>query len=197
MSTVICCSPNGSLSGLGNWLSDLFGKPQSWYDRVDADQKALAVRAAEVNAIGQDAWDSVRTAFFDQSQGPDLEFLSFWDINNGITERLKSLLVTSGHTPSDQEISAAESYNAQYGRYVDYVKQVLPELAAQANSDAANVKAMLSQGSMRSPAEVGEQAFEDEVARRAKILGGALGGAALLYLALPLLILAATSGGRR
>lgn len=182
---------------LGNWLSDLFGKSQSWYDRVDRDQKALAVRAAEVNAIGQGPWDSVRSAFFENTQGPDLDFLSFSDINNGITSRLKSLLVTKSHTPSDEEISDAESYNAQYGRYVDYVKDMLPELAAQADADAASVRAMLSQNSMRSPAEVGEQAFEDEVARRAKILGGAIGGGVLLYLAIPLILAAALSGGRR
>jgi hypothetical protein len=74
---------------------------------------------------------------------------------------------------------------------------MLPELAAQADADAANVKQMLSQNSMRSPAEVGEQAFEDEVERRAKILGAAVGGAAALYIAIPLLIALALSGGGR
>lgn len=187
----------GRLNGLGNWLSDLFGKPQTWYDRVDRDQKALAVRAAEVNAIGQAPWDSVRTAYFESTQGPDTEFLSFSDINDGIGSRLKALLVTKSHTPSDEEISDAEAYNAQYGRYADYVKQMLPELAAQANADAAEVRSMLSQNSMRSPAEVGEQAFEDEVARRAKILGGVVGGGMLLYLAIPALVALALSGRSR
>lgn len=181
---------------LGNWLSDLFGKSQAWYDRIDRDQKALAVRAAEINAFGPDAWKTVRDAYFANTQGPDIDFLSFSDINAGIGSNLKSLIVTKSHTPSDSEISNAEAYNAQYGRYVDYVKQMIPELAVQADADAANVRNMLSRNSMRSPAEVGEQAFEDELARRAKILGGTLGGMMLLYIAIPLVIALAFSGRR-
>jgi hypothetical protein len=187
----------GPLNGLGNWLSDLFGKSQAWYDRIDRDQKALAVRAAEINALGSDAWKTVRDAYFENTQGPDIGFLSFEEINAGIASNLKSLLVTKSHTPSDQEIAAAEAYNQQYGWYVDYVKKMVPELAAQADADAENVTNLLSRNAMRSPAEVGEQAFEDEVARRTKILGGALGGAALLYLAIPLLLAMAFGGGGR
>jgi hypothetical protein len=180
---------------LGNWISDLFGKSQAWYDRVDKDQKALAVRAAEINALGSDAWNAVRDAYLASVQGPGVDFLSFSDINDGVTKSLRSLVVTSSHTPSDQEISDAEAFNAQYGRYVDYVKQTVPELAAQADADAANVRNMLSQNSMRSPAEVGEQAFEDEVKRRAAILGAGLGGAALLYFGIPILLMALFARG--
>lgn len=186
----------GNLNGLGGWIADMFGKSQAWYDRVDRDQKALAVRAAEINAIGQDPWDSVRTSYLENVQGPGIDFLSFSEINSGITSRLKSLLVTKSHMPSNEEISEAENYNFLYGRAADYVKQMLPELAAQADADAANVQEMLSRGSMRSPSEVGEQAFEEEVARRAKILGGVVGGGMLLYLAIPALLALAFSGRR-
>lgn len=179
---------------MGNWLSDLFGKSQAWYDRVDRDQKALAVRAAEINALGQDAWTTVRDSYMSNTQGPDADFLSFSEINAGIDQNLKALLVTKSHTPSDQDIASAEAYNAQYGRYVDYVKQMIPELAAQADADAAKVQEMLSRNFMRSPAEVGEQAFEDEVERRAKILGASIGGGALLYLAIPAILAVALSG---
>jgi hypothetical protein len=188
----------GRLNGLGNWLSDLFGKPQSWYDRIDRDQKSLAVRAAEINAFGSDAWSTVRDAYLANAQGPGIDFPEFRDINDQLTRLISSLLITKDHTPSDTEIALAESFDAQSSRYVDFVKQTIPELAAQAAADAANVTAMLSQNRMRSPAEVGEQAFEDEVARRAKILGGALGGMALIYLlGIPLLAMALSGGGRR
>lgn len=179
---------------LGGWIADFFGKPQSWYNRVDAAQKALAVRAAEVNALGSDAWTAVRDAFFQESQGPDLDFLSFSDVNNGITSSLKSIIVTKSHVPSDLDIQNAESWNATYGRYVDYVKGMIPELAQRVADAAANVRKMLSAGSMRSPEEVGEQAFEDEMARRAKLLGAGLGMGVALYLAIPVLLASAFSG---
>jgi hypothetical protein len=179
---------------LGDWLSDLFGKPQSWYDQIDTDQKALAVRAAQINSIGSDVWGTVRDAYLASTQGPDVDFLAFDDINNGIGSALKSLIITSSHTPSDQDIAAAESYNAQYGHYVDYVTQMAPQVAAQAAADAANVTAMLSQNSLKSPAVAGAQAFEDEVARRAAILGAGLGAGMLLYLAIPFALAALFSG---
>jgi len=185
------------LSGLGNWLSDLFGKPQSWYDRIDRDQKALAVRAAEINAFGSEAWGSVRNAYLANTQGPGVDFPEFQSINDELTRRISSLLITKNHTPSDTDIALAESFDAQSSRYVDFVKQTIPELAAQAAADAATVTAMLSKNQMRSPAEVGEQAFEDEIARRVKILGGVVAGAALLYLVVPLLIALAFAGGGR
>ena len=181
---------------LGDWLSNLFGKPQSWYDRIDTDQKALAVRAAQINSIGSDVWKTVRDAYLASTQGPDTDFLAFDDINNGITSSLKSLLITSNHTPSDSDISTAEAYNAQYGRYVDYVTQMAPEVAAQAAADAQNVTNMLSQNSLRSPSEVGTQAFEDEVARRAALLGAGLGAGLLLYLAIPVVLAMMLGGGR-
>ena len=98
---------------------------------------------------------------------------------------------------SDQDIADAESYNAQYGRYVDYVKQMVPELAAQADADAANVTNMLSKNSLQSPAVVGVQAFEDEVARRAALLGAGVGAGILLYLAIPVILATMLSGRGR
>lgn len=191
----------GRLNGLTDWASGVWdlltGKGQAWYDRVDADQKALAVRMSEVAAVGETAWSAVRDAFFANTQGPDLDFLSFSGITNGINSAIKSLIVTENHVPSDSEILSAESWNAQYGRYVDYVKSMLPELAATIAQDAADTQAALGQGKMSSPAAVGQQAFIDEVERRAKILGAAVGGSALLYLAIPALLAMAFSGGGR
>lgn len=181
---------------MGNWISDFFGKPQSWYDRVDRDQKALSMRSAEVAALGQDAWESVRSSYLSTVSGPEIDFLSFSEINDGIIRSLRSLVITPSHTPSDQDIESAEAFNTQYGRYVDYVKQMVPELAAQADADAENVRRMLAANSMRSPAEAGVQEFEDEIARRAKILGSGIGAAALLYFGVPILLLMMMGRGR-
>ena len=190
-----------SLLGFTDWVGGVWdlltGKPQTWYDRVDAAQKALAVRAAEVNAVGAAPWNAVRDAFFAASQGPELEFLSFSDINEGITKFLKSLIITRDHAPGDDEISHAENYNRQYGRYIDYVKSMLPEIAAQVAADAEAVRSALGQGRMGSPSAVGKQALIDELERRAKLLGAGLGLAALAYLAIPVVLMAAFSGGRR
>jgi hypothetical protein len=189
------------LSGITDWVGGawdlLMGKPQSWYDRIDADQKALAVRAAQINAIGESPWNAVRDAYLAATVGPDIEFLSFFDINAGIDQRLKSLVITKSHAPSDQEISDAEDYNAQYGRYVDYVTSMLPELAASVAADAANAKATLGQGKMVSPGDAGKQQLVDELERRAALLGAGLGIGALAYLAIPLLLAMAMSGGGR
>lgn len=190
-----------SLLGFSDWVGGVWdiltGKPQSWYTHLDLDQKAFAVRAAEVNAIGASPWSAVRDSYLAQTQGPEMDFLSFEEINNGITQNLKGLIVTKDHIPSDQEIAEAEAFNAQYGRYVDYVKSVLPELSAQVKADSDAVKAALGTGTMKSPSSEGKQAFVDEVERRAKILGAGLGGMAILYLAIPALLAVALSGGRR
>lgn len=223
----ICCGPNGSyrlngitaepypafrqgytvpefggrLNGITDWVGGVWdiltGKPQSWYTHLDQDQQALAIRAAEINAIGEGPWNTVRDEYMAQAQGPGVDFLSFSDINAGIDQNLKTLLVTKSHVPSDQEIAAAENYNAQYGRYVDYVKSVLPELSAQIQADATAVKDALGPGTMKSPSSVGQQAFIDEVERRAKLLGAAVGGGMLLYLAIPAILAVVLSGGRR
>jgi hypothetical protein len=177
----------------------LTGKPQSWYDRVSADQSALAVRSAAINAIGQGPWDQVRASYLAQTQGPDVDFLSFGEINAGIDVALKALIITKDHVPSDSDIAAAEAFNAQYGRYVDYVTSMLPELQAQVQADTANAQATLGQGKLTSPSAVGQQAFVDEVERRAAILGAGLGLGALAYLAIPafLLWLLSQRGGSR
>ncbi len=190
------------LSGFTDWVSGawdlLAGKSQSWYDRLDRDQKALAARQAEIATIGQEAWDMVRGSYLETTQGPDVDFLSFQDIQGGINDNLRSLIVTEKHIPSDADISSAEAFNAQYGRYVDYVKSILPELAAQVADAAAQVQAALSKGTMKSPAAVGQQVFVDEVERRAKVLGAVVGGSILLYLAAGLgIALALSAGGRK
>lgn len=191
----------GNLNGITDWFSDawniLSGKPQSWYDRIDRLQIALAVRMSEIQAVGAQAWDAVRAAYFATTQGPDVDFWSFGQMVDQIRANLKTLILTKSHVPTDDQIRVVESFDQQYGRYVDYVKQMLPELAAKVSSDAAEVRNALSRGSLRSPGEVGREAFWDELARRAKLLGVGAGALVLLYLAIPVILAAALGGGRR
>lgn len=186
------------LSGFTDWAAGVWdllaGKPQSWYDRIDRDQKAFAARAAEIRAIGQDSWDMVRSSYLDTTQGPNLDFLSFREIQDGITSHLSELVVTKSHVPTDQAISNAEAFNAQYGRYVDYVKSILPELSAQISDAVAQVQQLLSKGSLQSPTTVGRQVLVDELERRISILGAGLGAGLLLYLGIAYLISRAMGG---
>ena len=190
----------GRLNGITDWFSDawalLSGKPQSWYDRIDRLQKALAVRMAEVQAIGTSMWNAVRAAYFTETQGPDVDFWSFDQMVSQINANLKTLILTKSHVPTDDQIAVVESFDQQYGRYVDYVKQMLPELAAKVSSDAEDVRNALSKGSLRSPGEVGREAFWDELSRRAKLLGLGAGALILLYLAIPVILASAFRGGR-
>lgn len=190
----------GRLNGIFDWIGDawnlLAGKPQSWYDRIDRLQKALAVRMAEIQAIGSSAWDAVRSAYFSETQGPDIDFWSFGQMVDQIDANLKTLILTKSHVPTDDQIGVVEAFEKQYGRYVDYVKGILPEVRGKVEADSAAVRSALSQGSMRSPTEAGQEEFWKELARRAKLLGAGVGAAVLLYLAIPVL-LSSMLGGRR
>lgn len=190
----------GRLNGITDWVGDawdlLTGKPQAWYDRIDRLQKALAVRMAEVQAVGSSAWDLVRTAYFTESQGPDLSFWTFSQMVDQINANQKTLLITKSHVPTDDQVQNVELWDREYGRYIDYVKGILPELRGKVESDSAEVRNALSRGSLRSPSEVGREAFWDELARRAKILGLSVGALAFLYFAIPAILVAALSGRR-
>ena len=168
------------LSGLGDWISDLFGKPQSWYDRVGRDQRDITVLLAEVSAIGQSAWDGLQqtlaTALAQGYQMPVERFPNYQWIMDDLLEQAKILLITKSVVPTDAEISTAESRIYIYRQAVDYAKRILPEMASAAEAEAARIRAALPEGSLRSPAEVGVETFKAELERRAKNLAaGAFG----------------------
>ena len=162
---------------IGDWMSDLFGKSQSWYDRVGRDQRDITVLLAEVSAIGQPAWDGLQLTLADALangyQMPVDRFPGYQWIMDDLLEQAKILLITKSVVPTDTEISTAESRIYTYRSAVDYAKRILPEMASSAEAEADRIRAALPEGSLRSPAEVGVETFKAELERRAKNLAGA------------------------
>ena len=175
---------------IGDWMSDLFGKSQSWYDRVGRDQREITVLLAEVSAIGKSTWDGLQLALAEAiAQGrpvPIERFPNYQWIMDDLLEQARILLITKGAAPTDAELSTAENRIYTYRTAVDYAKQILPEMAAEAEAEAARIRAALPDGSLRSPAEVGVETFKAELERRSKNLAGAglgIGMIALLVFA--------------
>lgn len=187
---------------IGDWMSDLFGKSQSWYDRVGRDQRDITVLLAEVSAIGKSAWDGLQLALADAiAQGqyvPIERFPNYQWIMDDLTEQARILLITKSTVPTDAEISTAENRIYTYRSAVDYAKGILPEMAASAEAEAARIRAALPEGSLRSPAEVGVDTFKAELERRAKNLAGAgLGIGTLALIAVAAIAAARVFGGGR
>ena len=165
-----------SLHGLGDWMSDLFGKSQSWYDRVGRDQRDISILAAEVYAIGKAAWDELQLRLADAiAQGyqmPVERFPNFQWIVDDLDEQSSILTLTtrrfstSKPYPTDAEISTAENRIATYRAAVDYARSILPELAPALDEEVARVSGALPEGSLQSPARVGMETFKAELARR-------------------------------
>lgn len=190
------------LSGLGDGIFDsLFGKPQSWYDRLNSLQNQLAVLQAGISAIGQEAWDMVYDAH--QSQGiTDPHFDSYSTTMDRLGSDSTGILVTKSHIPSDTEIQSAQIALQWWNPELDYARSMVPELEAKIQADMAQSQAMVSASSLHSPATVGVEAFEEEVKKRAEDLGKgaldwakylawAIGGVAAIYVTSQL------TGGRR
>lgn len=165
------------LSGLDGWIAELFGKSQAWYTRVERAQNALAVLSAEVNSIGRLIWDTIQGTIAAEVQrggggGLPSRFPGFDFTVDDIDARIREIMITTKHTPSESDISTAESRIPMYRDAVDYAKSIYPEVAAQVEADAARVAATVSRVPLRSPAEVGEQVFVETLKERAKALGG-------------------------
>lgn len=183
------------LAGLGDWFSDLFGKSQAWYSNVNRIQNQLAVLQAEVNAIGSGIWDTIMGTIAGliakgQASGTPPHFYGFdWTVED-ISAQAKAILVTKGHTPTDQEIATADSRARMYREMVDYAKRMAPEVRAQVEADAARVRASVEAAPLRSPAEVGEKVFLETLDERAKAFSlGGLGFGILALVALGLFAL--------
>ncbi len=187
---------------LADWMSDLFGKSQTWYDRVGRDQRDITVLLAEVSAIGKPAWDALQqTLAASIAQGyqmPVEHFPGYQWIMDDLLDQAKILLIMKGAAPTDAEIATAESRIYTYRQAVDYAKRILPEVAASADDEAARIRAALPEGSLRSPAEVGVETFKAELERRAKNLAGAgLGIGMIAVLAVAAIAAARIFGGGR
>ena len=191
-----------SLHGLGDWMSDLFGKSQSWYDRVGRDQRDITVLAGEVSVIGKGPWDELQLRLADAiAQGyqmPVEHFPGFQWIVDDLDDQFRILSLTSTRFatskpyPTDAEVSTAESRIRTYRAAVNYARSILPELAPAMDAEVSRISALLPEGSLRSPAEVGVKTFKEEIDRRAKALGVGFGTTALILTA----VLAAFMGWR-
>lgn len=178
------------LSGLGDWMVDLFGKPSSWYQEIDNLQKEMNVLSAQVNEIGRSMWDFIRSQLI-SSNGSDLGFAPFSQANDALVRDFKGIIITSSHTPSDAQVAQAKKTAADLRQWVTFALGVAPELAAKVEAEGQRARESVGNMVMRSPAEVGVEVFKEELERRAKIFGGgAIGvGITLLLVALSLGIL--------
>ena len=172
------------LSGMNGILANLFDKPASWYARVNRIQNELAVLQAEISSIGSAVWNQVQRdlaqALADGQSGGPARFPDYSFAMADLLEQSKAVLVTKedgwlfteikGRVPTDEEIATAESRVPMYRQDVEFVKAVLPELAPSVESDSARVRASVEAAPLRSPGEVGEQAFYDNLKERAKNL---------------------------
>lgn len=164
---------------IGNILTDawnaLTGKPQSWYTNVSNIQNQLSVLLAGVTAIGSDIWDTVWSAY----QGPtqDGSAISPVDEYNQVVSNIQAaitgIIVTTSHVPDDPTIAAAQATANTYQSQLNYVQSMAPEMSDVVAQDQAQVQSMLP-SAMTSPSAVGQQAFEDELAKRAAALGQGL-----------------------
>ncbi len=188
------------LSGLGDGIFDsLFGKPQSWYDRLNSIQNQLAILQAGISAIGQEMWDTIADQV---AQSGATKFDGYSTTMNRLGADSMGTLVTKSHVPSDAEIQSAQIALQWWNPQLAYARGILPELEAKVQADMAQSQAMVSASSLKSPATVGVEVFEKEVADRAAALGQgvgdwmkylawALGGVAAIY------ITSQIAGGRR
>ena len=172
-----------SLHGLGDWVSDFFGKPQSWYDRVSRDQADISSLLAELNAIGSALWNEIqgRVAGAIQS-GAYISVSRFTDFawtQDDLLTQARTLLITKSYAPTNAQLSTAEDRIKLYREMVDYAKGILPEIAARVQEEGELQRRAMDAVALRSPAEVGIDTFYKELDRRAKELGSGLGNAAI------------------
>lgn len=160
------------LSGMGGILDSLFGKPQSWYDRVNALQNQLAVLQAGISAIGPELWDTIFSQYQEQGGSNSVGHFDSYDATmSRLASDMAAILVTSKYVPSDEALNSANIAIAWWNPELSYARSVMPELEAKVQADMAESQAMVSAASLKSPATVGVETFEKEVEDRAKALG--------------------------
>jgi hypothetical protein len=177
------------LSGLGlfEWMVDLLGKPQSWYTRLNTIQNDLTIALAEITSFGRASWEAIQQSIAQMiSEGnqsaASITFPGYDFCTEDIPAQVKTIIVTKEHTPTDQEVSTAESRATLYKKAVGFAKEVDSVSAARAEAESAVVKSNLAKSELRSPEEVGVEVFEEELKKRAKALVG--GGLEVLMPAL-------------
>ena len=96
------------MQGLGllgqTWITGLFGKSKNWFSNLNYIQNVLTGQIAEVNAIGESAWNQAARAnpkmlpLF-KPQVADMEW------------RIKQIIVRKSYIPSNKSILLATGGN--------------------------------------------------------------------------------------
>jgi hypothetical protein len=150
-------------------MGDLFGKPQSWYDNLNSIQNQLAVLISGISSVGQSLWDTINDQV--QTSGAPVQFDSYRTTMDRLSSDMTGLMITSSHTPSDQEIQSAQIALQWWNPELAYARSVTPEIDSSVQADMEQTAQSVSKAPLRSPASVGTQAFEEDVAKRATALG--------------------------
>lgn len=190
------CGPCGKRCGgrLGG-----FGASQALYDRIDADQKALTVQLAAVNAADQGLWDQVAVSMQGQNiPGTQTPFYGWSWLKEQILNAWRSITPTWSSTfgiqtlasPSEGDLSLAEQWLSDAAAMVAYYKKIVPEQTAKIQSESADMNSKLASiPPMRSPEEVGWDTFKQDLSDRASAMvstfsfGAGLGIVAIAALA--------------
>lgn len=174
------------LNGLGawEWVTKLLGgKPQSWFDDVNAIQNALSVANAQLNAIGKKNWETiasqVQPILKAREANPQIPnpfpfayFPGFDWMQGEIDNQLRAMMVTDSHVPEDNVIAFAKVRIADFAPMFAYAKGLVPALKAAADAAAADMTAKLSKTGIKSPTAVGVDTFVEEVKNRSSALIG-------------------------
>ena len=147
------------MQGLGS-----LGQSAAWFTNLNYIQNVLVGQSAEINAIGESAWNKVATARPKQvpqfkPQIADLEW------------RLKQTLVRKNYMPSNKTIKLASDGTRAYRNRINIVKKdIAPAQAVAASNAGKSMYAKLSKVKLRSPAAAGTASFLKEMENRAKAL---------------------------
>jgi hypothetical protein len=152
------------LGGLGLW-EWLLGKPQSWYDTLNAVQKDVGVVLAKVQAVDDGVWGTIW-----QKKDGENRFASRQATIDALTSAFSAIVVTSDHEPSDGELAVAQSLVTTIQGMIDYVQSVAPEIASSIMAEGAKVSAELDRTKLVSPAIAGKQAFLDSLNNQLRLL---------------------------
>lgn len=173
------------LSGLDGWMADLFGKPQSWYARVEECQNALLVLLAQVTAIGPTVWNTIEENGGFRGKG----VASGYDAAlRDLEQRANSMLITANYMPSDDQIIDSGIAIGNYREAVGYATRIAPEVSARVAADTQQALNVAAKTPLFSPAEAGEKEFVAVLKERARMFGGIGMGALAAIAALALLL---------
>jgi len=165
------------MGGLGDWvpqwIQDLMGKSQAWYDNLNRVGNALTVANAGLNSVGKSLWDTVASEIAGSGSMPSgLPYFPGFDWMQGeIDKWLRASLVTQSYTPSDSDIATGAQRAREASAMVEYVKTVAPQIQAQVTRDQLDAQAKVEKITLYSPTKAGVKEFEKQVEDRAKALG--------------------------